>query len=203
MREVIEMKKDVLIPPFPLWKITLNQPLLGGVGIKINTSAIGLFIENRPNDSWLLIGSDTLCCDEQIWTAWLGIQRRKNNDSMRSNSIDGEMLRLLSGTHHVSAGIKRAGISNEDITAWIVHIPQLGGSGEVPELADEKLTELSSIAEKLAQVISAEITAGRPIPQKSGLVRLKIINEDDKKDYSDEEVCDLMIANIAASDLQG
>jgi tRNA threonylcarbamoyladenosine modification (KEOPS) complex Cgi121 subunit len=190
------------LPPYPLWGIRL--PLDSGV----RKSLVSQFIEKRADESWLLIGKETLCSDEQIWIAWLGLQRRKMQDCMRSNSIDGEMLRLLSGTHHVSAGIKRAGVSESDAEAWIVKIPESEGEGMIPVC---ELLQIRETAVELAAEISAEITDSRPTPTIEGLIRLQIISPEEISEidngdigrWSNEEICDLMIASIATSDLQG
>lgn len=196
------------LPMYPLWGVILP------VGSHENRDLVLRFIEKREDESWLLIGKDTLCSEEQIWTVWLGVQRRKMQGCMRSNSIDGEMLRLLSGTHHVSAGIKRAGISESDAEAWIVHIPPCEEEGVLPTL---DMAKLDKIAQKLALSISAEFTESRPTPTINGLIRLQIISPDGANssddiadenithgfDLSDDEICDLMIATIASSDLQG
>ena len=41
---------------------------------------------------------------------------------MKSNSLDGEFIRLLSGTHHIATSFKRAGLCEGDETAWIVDL---------------------------------------------------------------------------------
>jgi tRNA threonylcarbamoyladenosine modification (KEOPS) complex Cgi121 subunit len=48
----------------------------------------------------------------------------RNNERkvMKSNTLDGEFIRLLSGTHHVAASFKRAGLCKGDTTAWIVDL---------------------------------------------------------------------------------
>lgn len=41
---------------------------------------------------------------------------------MKSNSIDGEFIRLLSGTHHIATSFNRAGLCKGDTTAWLVDL---------------------------------------------------------------------------------
>ena len=41
---------------------------------------------------------------------------------MKSNSLDGEFMRLLSGTHHISTSFKRAGLLQGDKEAWIIDL---------------------------------------------------------------------------------
>tara|TARA_B110000881_G_scaffold185148_1_gene173228 strand:- start:175 stop:492 length:318 start_codon:yes stop_codon:yes gene_type:complete len=48
--------------------------------------------------------------------------RNNERKMMKSNSLDGEFIRLLSGTHHVAASFKRAGLCKGDLTAWIVDL---------------------------------------------------------------------------------
>ena len=48
--------------------------------------------------------------------------RNKERGVMKSNSLDGEFIRLLSGTHHVASSFKRAGLCKGDKNAWIVDL---------------------------------------------------------------------------------
>ena len=48
--------------------------------------------------------------------------RNKERGKMKSNSLDGEFIRLLSGTHHIATSFKRAGLCEGDKTAWIVDL---------------------------------------------------------------------------------
>ena len=48
--------------------------------------------------------------------------RNKERGKMKSNSLDGEFIRLLSGTHHIATSFKRAGLCEGEETAWIVDL---------------------------------------------------------------------------------
>jgi len=88
------------------------------------------------------------------------------------------------------------------------------------------LAQIKEMAVELATKISAEITDSRPTPTVEGLIRLQIISPEEVSEidngdsvgndanrvntdadsngrWSNEEICDLMIATIATSDLQG
>jgi tRNA threonylcarbamoyladenosine modification (KEOPS) complex Cgi121 subunit len=77
---------------------------------------------------------------------------------MKSNSLDGEFLRLLSGTHHISEAFRRAGLVDGDDAAWMVH---LGGDED---------SNFSSHADAM----SFELTGERPSPELADMLRLGI-----------------------------
>ena len=56
------------------------------------------------------------------WVAHQVLMRNDERNVMKSNSRDGEFIRLLSGTHHVAASFKRAGLCKGDKTAWMVDL---------------------------------------------------------------------------------
>ena len=91
------------------------------------------WIEKRDSENWALISGYSLASDIHGWVAHEVLMRNQTRGSMKSNSLDGEFMRLLSGTHHISTSFKRAGLLQGDNEAWIVDL-----SGEA---SDELFTE--------------------------------------------------------------
>ncbi len=86
------------------------------------------WIESRESEHWALISGYSLASEIHAWVAHEVLMRNQVRNSMKSNSLDGEFMRLLSGTHHISTSFKRAGILQGDKEAWIVDL-----SGEASE----------------------------------------------------------------------
>ncbi len=105
------------------------------------------WIESRDSEHWALISGYCLASDIHAWVAHEVLIRNQIRDSMKSNSLDGEFMRLLSGTHHISTSFKRAGLLQGDIEAWIVDLSGQAG--------DELYLEH-------AQRMGFEILEGRP-----------------------------------------
>jgi tRNA threonylcarbamoyladenosine modification (KEOPS) complex Cgi121 subunit len=80
------------------------------------------WIDLRESDHWALISGSCLASDIHAWVAHQVLMRNNERKMMKSNSLDGEFIRLLSGTHHVAASFKRAGLCKGDLTAWIVDL---------------------------------------------------------------------------------
>ena len=80
------------------------------------------WIENRDSENWALISGYCLASDIHGWVAHEVLMRNQDRGSMKSNSLDGEFMRLLSGTHHISTSFKRAGLLKGDTEAWIVDL---------------------------------------------------------------------------------
>ena len=80
------------------------------------------WIENRDSENWALISGYSLASDIHGWVAHEVLMRNRVRDSMKSNSLDGEFMRLLSGTHHISTSFKRAGLLQGDKEAWIIDL---------------------------------------------------------------------------------
>jgi tRNA threonylcarbamoyladenosine modification (KEOPS) complex Cgi121 subunit len=107
------------------------------------------WIAQRPDEYWVLISQSALASETHAWAAWDVLLRGKERDEMLSQSIDGEYLRLLSGTSHVSYGFSRAGVSKGDSEAWLAH---LGGDED---------SNFTAVAQKM----NLEILATRPVPE--------------------------------------
>ena len=201
-------------PAFPAWSILSSAP------IAESGEFIKAFLEARGDDSWLLLTSTAVAGERQLWVAWLALQQRSKNDSMRSVGQDGEFLRLIAGTHHISLGFRRAGLCDGDEGAWLVHLPPSQVVDELPVLDFEALEQQ---AQQLADKCGFTLTRERPQPTAAGLVRLGVFAEDDRvlakligkvtTDSSDEDIEggslgnglleDFFIGHIHTSDIHG
>ena len=103
-------------PAFPCKRVALSEPCVDPRALAIT------WIENRESDNWALISGTCLASDVHGWVAHEVLMRNKERGKMKSNSLDGEFIRLLSGTHHIATSFKRAGLCEGDETAWIVDL---------------------------------------------------------------------------------
>ena len=158
-------------PVLPAW------PILSSAPIADSSEFIRGFLEVREDDSWLLLTSTAVAGERQLWVAWLALQQRSKNDTMRSVGQDGEFLRLIAGTHRISQGFRRAGLCDGDEGAWLVHLPPSKAIDELPVLDFEALEQQ---AETLAEKCGFTLTRERPQPTAAGLVRLGVFAEDDQ-----------------------
>jgi tRNA threonylcarbamoyladenosine modification (KEOPS) complex Cgi121 subunit len=94
------------------------------------------WIENRDSENWALISGYSLASDIHGWVAHEVLMRNRARGSMKSNSLDGEFMRLLSGTHHISTSFKRAGLLQGDKEAWIVDLSGEASSDSYAEHAE-------------------------------------------------------------------
>ena len=103
-------------PIFPCRRVSLGSPC------DDPRSLVMSWIENRDSENWALISGYSLASDIHGWVAHDVLMRNRARDSMKSNSLDGEFMRLLSGTHHISTSFKRAGLLQGDKEAWIIDL---------------------------------------------------------------------------------
>ena len=94
------------------------------------------WIEKRKSTYWALISGTCLASDIHAWVAYNVLQRNKDRSTMKSNSLDGEFIRLLSGTHHIATSFKRAGLCKGDTEAWIVDLSAEGIDDNFSEHAE-------------------------------------------------------------------
>ena len=80
------------------------------------------WIESRDSENWALISGTSLASETHAWVALDVMNRNRDRQVMRSNSMDGEFMRLLSGTHHISASFSRAGIIEGEKFGYIVDL---------------------------------------------------------------------------------
>ena len=88
------------------------------------------WIESRDSDSWALISGSSLASETHAWVALDVLNRNRDRGNMRSNSIDGEFMRLLSGTHHISASFSRAGIIEGEKFGYIIDLSSSAKPGD-------------------------------------------------------------------------
>lgn len=103
-------------PVFPCRRVSLGTPC------DDPRSLVMTWIERRDSENWALISGYSLASEIHGWVAHEVLMRNQSRNSMKSNSLDGEFMRLLSGTHHISTSFKRAGLSQGDKEAWIVDL---------------------------------------------------------------------------------
>ena len=103
-------------PNFPCRRVSLGAPCEDPRSLAMS------WIESRDSEQWALISGYSLASEIHAWVAHEVLMRNKDRNIMKSNSLDGEFIRLLSGTHHISTSFKRAGLSQGDLNAWIVDL---------------------------------------------------------------------------------
>ncbi len=103
-------------PIFPCKRVSLGTPC------DDPRSLVMTWVERRDSEQWALISGYSLASEIHGWVAHEVLMRNQSRNSMKSNSLDGEFMRLLSGTHHISTSFKRAGLLQGDKEAWIVDL---------------------------------------------------------------------------------
>ena len=103
-------------PNFPCIRVELDAPCDDPRALVLT------WLDIRDSEHWALISGSCLASDIHGWVAHKVLMRNKERGVMKSNSLDGEFIRLLSGTHHVASSFKRAGLCKGDKTAWIVDL---------------------------------------------------------------------------------
>jgi tRNA threonylcarbamoyladenosine modification (KEOPS) complex Cgi121 subunit len=174
-------------PWFPAWCIEFEEPVSDPVEL-VNT-----LIEHREDSRWMLLGHPTVLSDRHLWAAWLAVGSRFDAGTMVSNSIDGEFLRLISGTHQMKVAFTRAGLAVGDRKAWLIRLP---------EWTDEELVghhPLNDVvAERLMGWLGAQFSPERPAPTEEGVSRLGLFQEEVPPRASWESAC---LTHIAMADL--
>ena len=132
---------DVTAPKFPCRRVLLTEACDDPRALALS------WIENRDSENWALISGTSLASEIHGWVAHEVLMRNMKRNTMRSNSIDGEFIRLLSGTHHIATSFSRAGLVKGDLNAWIVNL-----SGE----------DDSEIFQKHADIMGFTILDDRP-----------------------------------------
>ena len=126
---------------FPCRRVALSEPCEDPRALAMS------WIETRNSEHWALVSGTCLASEIHGWVAHEVLMRNKSRGTMKSNSIDGEFMRLLSGTNHIANSFKRAGLCKGDETAWIV------------DLSGEESDEMFNIH---AQKMNFEILNDRP-----------------------------------------
>ena len=118
-------------PAFPCMRVTLQAPCEDPRTLAIS------WISNRKSEHWALISGTSLASDIHAWTAYNVLLRNQERSKMKSNSIDGEFMRLLSGTHHMATSFNRAGLQKGDTKAWLVDLSCSNMESEFLEHAEK------------------------------------------------------------------
>ena len=103
-------------PLFPCRRVYLGQPVVNSREI------VNKWLESRNNENWVLISGSALASEIHGWTALTVLNRNMERGMMKSNSLDGEFIRLLSGTQHIAQGFSRAGLTKGDEYAWVIDL---------------------------------------------------------------------------------
>ena len=101
---------------FPCFRVALGSPC------EDPRKLVMSWIENRQSDHWALVSGTCLASEIHGWVAHQVLTRNRARNKMKSNSMDGEFIRLISGTHHIATSFKRAGLCKGDETAWIIDL---------------------------------------------------------------------------------
>ena len=178
-------------PPFPCFAWRSE----GSVDEK---KLLQVFLEQRPNPHWVLVGEGCVQSDLQLWTAWNCASRRWLRSTALARSMDAEFLRYLCGTHHVSEAFKRAGVREGDRTGFLIFLPDATAD---EEQSDCHVSEYDSQAiEGQAKLLLSQLSLeDAPIDyalNKTGAGRLGM-----KFEHEDEELTEsALIGHILSSE---
>jgi tRNA threonylcarbamoyladenosine modification (KEOPS) complex Cgi121 subunit len=184
---------DEAIPPwFPAWCIQFSEP------ISDSRITAAMLLQNRKHERWLLLGYPAAVSERHLWATWLALRERVNAEKMISNSLDGEFLRLIAGTHQMNVAFNRAGVKPGDDKAWLIRLPEwdeeLSAEIELPYYNgdyDESAYELMSWLE-------AELLPERPMPTLDALERLEINYDSNNQELQIEQ---LLLTSTAIVDI--
>ena len=174
-------------PWFPAWCIEFNEP------VSDPRAVANTLIEHREDSRWMLLGYPTVLSERHLWAAWLAVSSRFEAGTMVSNSIDGEFLRLLSGTHQMKVAFTRAGLVVGDEKAWLVRLPEWTDGELVGHQAS-----MDVVADRLMGWLDAELSPERPSPSDEGIRRLGLFQDELPARETWEAAC---LTHIAMSDL--
>ena len=80
------------------------------------------FLKIRPNSRVCLLAKHALVSENQLTLAATKAHRNFAQGVNRARELDTEMIRIISGTHNISMAFKRAGLTDECRTGWIVFL---------------------------------------------------------------------------------
>ena len=155
--------------PYPCWGLKFSEPISDAKEL------IELMTDSRKDERWLLLGGPAAVSEGQLWTAWMGVGSRFQNDTMRANTVDVEFIRLIAGTHQIRIGFERAGISSSDESAWLIHLPEfpMESIHEMPWPSLDRHS-LDREAERMMTVLGATLLPHLPIPHAKTVERLEL-----------------------------
>lgn len=174
------------MPQFPCVKLDISNQ---------SSDFIGEFIEQRDDESWLLMSHYAAQGQQQLWTAWLLAKRAFSNNKSLARTLDAEFLRYIAGTHHVSEAFKKVGIKSNDDTAWLIFLPN-----HITDLDEIKpsfsLEEFHSGVESLIQKLNVKVIEGTPEISIEGIEKMGIPLPESKLNLIDS-----IIGHIISADL--
>ena len=186
IEKLIHLPRYMEMPPFPCFMVDVSN---------CNADLISDFLQERPNQNWLMMADYAALTNHQLWTAWLFSQRAFATGRALARSLDAEFLRYIAGTHHVSEAFKKVGIQESHDKAWIVNLPEYEeNEGEIYPIVDLKQSE--EIVSSISQKLGLQQIDGIPEVTKYGLEKLGIdVTE------LDNNVEDIIIGFTISSDL--
>ena len=104
------------VPEFPIRRVKFAQQ------ISQPREFVGNWLEKRPSEYFVLLAPTAIVSDEQLWVAKNKAFLNQTRSLMRSQTIDGEFIRLIAGTQNMNLAFDRVGIKEGDSEAWIVYI---------------------------------------------------------------------------------
>jgi len=174
------------MPQFPCVKLDISNQ---------SSDFIGEFIEQRDDESWLLMSHYAAQGQQQLWTAWLLAKRAFSNNKSLARTLDAEFLRYIAGTHHVSEAFKKAGINEDDNAAWLIFLPN-----HIVELDEIKpsfsLDEFNFGVESLIEKLNLKMVEGKPEINIEGIKKMGIPLPESKSNLMDS-----IIGHIISADL--
>ena len=174
------------MPQFPCVKLDISNQ---------SSDFIGQFIEQRSDESWLLMSHYAAQGQQQLWTAWLLAKRAFSTGKALARTLDAEFLRYIAGTHHVSEAFKKVGIKSLDNTAWLVFLPS-----HIIDLDEIKpsfsLAEFHLGVESLTQKLNLKVIEGKPEINIEGIKKMGIPLPE-----SNLNLIDSIIGHIISADL--
>ena len=174
------------MPQFPCVKLDISNQ---------SSDFIGQFIEQRSDESWLLMSHYAAQGQQQLWTAWLLAKRAFSTGKALARTLDAEFLRYIAGTHHVSEAFKKVGIKSLDNTAWLVFLPS-----HIIDIEEIKpsfsLAEFHLGVESLTQKLNLKVIEGKPEINIEGIKKMGI-----QLPESNLNLIDSIIGHIISADL--
>ena len=104
------------VPEFPIRRVKFAQQ------ISQPREFVGNWLEKRPSEYFVLLAPTAIVSDEQLWVAKNKAFLNQTRSLMRSQTIDGEFIRLIAGTQNMNLAFDRVGIKEGDSEAWIAYI---------------------------------------------------------------------------------
>ncbi|MGY8754365.1 MAG: hypothetical protein ACKVIR_01610 [Candidatus Poseidoniales archaeon] len=103
---------------FSCRRVKFPKPIVDEKGFVAN------WLKIRPSDSWVLLSGGVLAGEIHGLVAIEILNRNKSRNQMKSTGVDGEFMRLIAGTHHVSQAFSRVGMAVGDVEAWLIDLTQ-------------------------------------------------------------------------------